>query len=127
MRSTGIVPKISYEVAVCEVAINISTSQKDLDHRAGKWAISDQPQKSPPPVAGGFFENYFFFGLPQQSLYGLPEPQGHLSAGLGVILFTSSQCLSVLDPTDRVRSKMDRSVCQIRGLRFVERLHLEAE
>jgi hypothetical protein len=48
MRSTGIVPKISYEVAVGEVAINISTSPKDLDHLAGKWEISDEPTKKPP-------------------------------------------------------------------------------
>jgi hypothetical protein len=107
MRSTGIVPKISYEVAVGEVAANLSPSPAGLDHLAEKWVISDEPTKKP-RILRGFFENYFFFGLPQQSLYSLPEPQGHLSTGLGVILFTSFQYLSVFDPTGKTPSKKNR-------------------
>jgi hypothetical protein len=116
MRSTGIVPRISYGVTVGEVTVNISASPKDLNHLAEKWAISGQPKK--PRQARGFFDNYFFFGLPQQSLYSLPEPQGHLSVGLGVIFFTSSQYLSVPDPADKVRSKMDRNVCLVAFSKF---------
>jgi hypothetical protein len=46
-------------------------------------------KKHPAYGAGCFLESYFFLGLPQQSLNFLPEPQEHLSVGLGVILFTS--------------------------------------
>lgn len=56
--------------------------------RENGQSVSNQ-QKSPPPYAGGFFETYFFFGLPQHSLNCLPEPHGHLSVGLGAIFFTS--------------------------------------
>lgn len=60
MRSTGIVPKISYEVTVGEVAVSLSPSQIDLDHLAGKWAISDRPTKKAPRLRRGAFSKTTF-------------------------------------------------------------------
>jgi hypothetical protein len=54
MHSIGIVSRISYEVTVGEVAVNISASPKDLNHLAEKWAISGQPTKKAPHFAGLF-------------------------------------------------------------------------
>jgi hypothetical protein len=54
MRSTGIMPKISYEAAGGEVAVNISSSQINLDRPEGKWAMSDRQTKKAPHFAGLF-------------------------------------------------------------------------
>jgi hypothetical protein len=51
---------MSYEVTVGEVAVNISTSPKDLNHLAGKWATSDQPTKKAPRLWRGAFSKTTF-------------------------------------------------------------------